>query len=284
MDKNRFVIFYYKYGWVGGLLGALGILYLGSPDDVQVSMRRMAPEAVRAGFIGVMPISNWVVLQYIATAFFACWGATSCFLKSMELKSQRSSLIEENEGLRVKVDAVVIDCYEFFSRYLVGYYSKLKLGADERVSLYFYDSSRFICIGIYSSNEVFRRKPSRIYGMHQGCIAKTWQRNKFQDSDAPDPELDIGKYISYQQENYGYEKKQLCDMQMKSRSYSGIRIKNPRSEAIAVLIFESTKPSGLPIGKIDRLIDLDEQRRLGALIDALEGHMPSLSDAEQEGF
>jgi len=223
------------------------------------------------------------VLLFIYCIFFA-WGSLGLWFQNRLLRKTYRSVKVKNEELLSKVESTSIDCYDFFSRFLVGYYVHLKMTVDERVSLYLHDSNRFLCIARYSGNEVYRRKPSKIYEIDKGCLSKAWERNKFQDSESPDPDSDNEAYTQYQVDNFGYSQEQLSEMRMKSRSYNGIRIKNPSNESIAVLLFESTRPSGLPFGKIDRLINLDEQRRLGALINSLEVHMPKLANAEQEGF
>lgn len=90
--------------------------------------------------------------------------------------------------------------------------------------------------------------------------------------------------VNYNIENYNFSEEELSNIRMKSRAFYGLRLKNSKNETIAVLLFESLKPNGLPFGKIGRLLNDQEKTNLTALIESLNEHIPTLESAREEGF
>jgi hypothetical protein len=142
----------------------------------------------------------------------------------------------------------------------------------------------FSCIGRYSENENFNSKSSRFYPRDQGVISRAWAVGVYEDTGAPDPEENMQAWVDYNVSKYNFTEEELSNIGMKSRAFYGIRLKNSHNVTIAVVLFESLKPNGLPLGKLKRLLNDQEKTNLTALIDSLNEHIPTLELAREEGF
>lgn len=266
------------------IFSIIGFAYISAPQVIQLSIRRELPLPLRESMLSLLNTNGWLVLLFGVTVLCAIWGSLGGQLTARLVSSRHKETTRENQQLREESDSKAIDCYKVFSNYLFSYFSQFGLGSDERISLYKLDMEMFSCVGRYSDNEIFNSKPSRLYPRNQGCIARAWEVGNYQDTQAPDPQASPYEWVEYNIEKYGYDEAQLDKIRMKSRAFLGVRLKNSEQITIAVIIFESLRPNGLPFGKINSFLNDHEIRNLANLIQSLEKHMPSLEEANAEGF
>lgn len=266
------------------IVSALGFAYIGIPENLQITVRRWLPETVREHLLLVCSVGTWLIVALVVSVVCYIWGGLGSHISLALMKRKCKDLYESYFSLKQESESKSINCYRLFSNWLYSYSNHLGLTVDERVSLYKLDMNLFSCIGRYSENEIFNSKPSRFYPREQGGISRAWEVGVFEDTSAPDPEENIQAWTDYNVENYNFTEEELSKIRMKSRAFYGVRLKNSRMETIAVILFESLKPNGLPLGKLKRLLNDQEKRNLTALIESLNEHIPTLASAREEGF
>jgi hypothetical protein len=142
----------------------------------------------------------------------------------------------------------------------------------------------FLCVGRHSDDEVYRRRPSRLYPRDVGCIEKVWKTGKVEEVIPFDATQEFEKWKQFNIKNFGFDDSVLNKMNMRSRAFLGFRIQNSQKDTIAVLIFESTRKDGLKFSKINTAMNKRELQNICHLLESLESHMPSLQTASSEGF
>ncbi|EJL6998901.1 hypothetical protein NMT47_000042 [Vibrio cholerae] len=269
--------------------------YIGIPTNIQEMIRHQLPLEFRSYLLSHFTIEQWFTFLFFSAVACVLWGSLGGYLKGSLLKKankrisdENTKLAEENEQLIAQNDSNSINCYQFFSRYIYNnYYSKFKLTANERISLYKLDMEMFSCVGRYSDNEVYKTKPNRFYPRNIGCIERVWKQGYFQHVIPHNPKEALDAWNQYNIDEFGFELEVLQRIKMKSQSLQGFRIQNEKQETVAVLIFESTDKTGLKFEKIKAVMRegaAREQKNLCHLLEALENHMPSLESAHSEGF
>lgn len=267
--------------------------YIGIPTNIQEMVRHQLPLELRSYLLSLLTIEQWFTLLFISAVACVLWGSLGGYLKGSLLKKankritdENTQLLEENEQLLAQNDSNSINCFQFFSRYIYNnYYTKFKLTANERISLYKLDMDMFSCVGRYSSNEVYKTKPNRFYPRNVGFIESVWEKGYFQHVIPHNPQKNLEDWNKYNIEEFGFDLEVLERMNMKSQALQGFRIQNDKQETVAVLIFESTNKTGLSFEKIKTAMTATrEQRNLLHLLESLENHMPSLASAHSEGF
>lgn len=266
------------------IISAIGFAYISIPESLQVTVRRSFPEAIREHMLLLCTVGTWLIVALAISVICLIWGGLGSHVTLALAKRKCRVLNESYLTLKQESESKSINCYRLFSNWLYSYSTHLSLTADERVSLYKLDMNLFSCIGRYSENELYNSKPTRFYPREQGGISRAWEVGVFRDTDAPDPVENMDAWIKYNAAKYNFTKEELSNIRMKSRAFYGIRLKNSRNEAIAVIIFESLKPNGLPYGKLERLLNGQERTNLAALIESLDEHIPTLESAREEGF
>jgi len=266
------------------ILSIVGLSLLGAPHAVQRFLWNCLPVWLKEHMLMLLSANGWLVLILLLSIFFAVWGGVGSHTMVNLLKKKYRRVLRESEALKAENESKNIDSYKFFSNYLYGYYKRLGLGVDERVSLYRLDMEMFSCVGRYSDNEYFKSKPNRLYPKNEGCIAMAWEKGIVQDADAPDPGLSIEDWKAYNVEKFNFSPETVDRIKMCSRAFLGVRLKNTQKETVGVLMFESTKNDGIPFGKVRRFFSDHETRNVAHLIDSLDGHIPSLEAANAEGF
>lgn len=266
------------------ILSAIGFAYIGIPESLQITVRRWLPEIIREHLLLLCTTGTWLIVVLVISVVCLIWGGLGSHVTLSLLKRKCKDIYESYLSLKQESESKSINCYRLFSNWLYSYSNHLGLTVNERVSLYKLDMNFFSCIGRYSENELFNSKPARFYPREQGGISRAWEVGVFQDTEAPDPEADMQAWVNYNIENYNFSEEELSNIRMKSRAFYGLRLKNSKNETIAVLLFESLKPNGLPFGKIGRLLNDQEKTNLTALIESLNEHIPTLESAREEGF
>ncbi len=273
-----------SWGLYPTIFSAVGFAYIGAPANMQSLLRHYLPVELREHMLMLWSTDGWLVVLFVVTIFCAIWGGLGSQATVRLVTRKHKEVINENDQLKDESNSKSINCFKLFSNYLYSYAKRFQLGPDERVSLYKLDMDMFSCIGRYSENEVFKSKPSRLYRKDQGCIAKAWETGSYEDADAPDPEVDLNAWKTYNIARFNFTNDQIANIRMHSRAFYGIRLQNLQNVTVAVLIFESLKVNGLQFGKIKKFFKDHEIRNIVSLIESLESHMPSLEDARSEGF
>lgn len=273
-----------SHGLVPTIVSAVGFAYIGIPENLQIIVRRWIPEFVREALLSAYPTSSWTIFLLVISVICAIWGGVGSNITSKIILRHAKELSKAHELLKQESESKAINYYRIFSNWLYTYSNHLSLTKDERVSLYKLDMNMFLCVGRYSENEIFKSKPTRLYPRDQGVISKAWEQGKFEDANVPDPNNDMDGWLDYNVDKYGFTHDELSKIRMKSRSFCGIRLKNAQHVTIAVVMFESLNPNGLPFGKIGRLLNEQEKTNLTSLIVSLKEHIPTLESAREEGF
>lgn len=266
------------------IVSAIGFAYIGIPEGLRITVRRWLPEVIREHMLLLCTVGTWLIVVLVISVICLIWGGLGSHVTLALLKRKYKELYYSYLSLRQETESKSINCYRLFSNWLYSYSNHLGLTADERVSLYKLDMDLFSCIGRYSENELFNSKPTRFYPREQGCISRAWEVGSFQDAGAPDPNENMQDWVDYNVDNYNFSEEELSNIRMKSRAFYGVRLKSSRNKTIAVIIFESLKPNGLPFGKAGRLLNDQEKTNLAALIESLDEHIPTLESAREEGF
>jgi hypothetical protein len=283
--------FYKRWGYkiagaslIPTIISAIGFAYIGIPGSLQIAVRRGLPEVLREHMLLLWPAGTWLIVILVVSVVCLIWGGLGSHATLALMKLKCKELYESYFALKQESESKSINCYRLFSNWLYSYSNHLNLTVNERVSLYKLDMNLFSCIGRYSENEIFNSKPSRFYPREQGGISRAWEVGVFEDTDAPDPEQDLQKWIEYNVENYNFTEEELLKIRMKSRAFYGVRLKNSKNETTAVILFESLNSNGLQLGKLKRLLNDQEKTNLTALIESLNEHIPTLESAREEGF
>lgn len=279
--------FFYKAASLGlypTIVSAIGFGFIGAPSNIQTIIRRTLPLELRTHMLMLWSNEGWLIALFMLTVFCAVWGGLGSQVTVQLVKRKHREVIAENDQLKEETNSKSINCYKVFSNYLYSYAQRFNLGPQERVSLYRLDMEMFTCIGRYSENELFKSKPSRLYPKDQGCIAKAWETGRFEDTGAPDPEVNLSGWKTYNIEKFNFTEDQISKIRMRSRGFYGLRLQNGQNATVAVLVFESLSVNGLSIGKIQRFFKDHEVKNIVNLVESLEHHMPSLEDARSEGF
>ena len=267
------------------ILSAVGLSYIGIPLNLQETIRHfIIPLEIREHMLTLFTTEQWLMVLLVFTVFFTIWGAVGSNVTIWLIKKKHKEVVDDYELLKQDRDSKSINCYQLFSNYLYSYYERFELTSNERVSLYKLDMDRFSCIGRHSDNEIFKAKPSRLYPINEGCIAKAWQVGIINEAGAPNPEDGLENWVSYNINKFNFSEDVLMNIKMKSRSFYGLRLRDTQNEAIAVLMFESLDSEGLKFGKLKRFFNDRETKNITHLVKSLEKHIPSLEMARQEGF
>lgn len=278
---------FYKIAGLGlypTIASAIGFAFIGAPSSIQLSIRRTLPLVVRKHMLMLLTYDGWLVALFLIAVFFAIWGSVGSQITVRLATRKYNEATAENIQLKEAADSKNIDCFKVFSNYLCSYAQRFELSTNERINLYKLDLGMFICIGRYSENELFKSRPTRLYPKNQGCIAKAWEKGTFQDAGAPDPKTDFNAWKRYNIEKFNFTDEQISKIRMQSVAFYGIRLKNNQDVTVAVLVFESISSNGIPFGKIQRFFKNHELNNLANLVESLKHHMPSLEDAQSEGF
>ncbi|MDE8601471.1 hypothetical protein M3I01_000830 [Marinomonas sp. RSW2] len=266
------------------IISPVGLIYISVPEEQKTAIKSWIPNNIKDYSLSLYSAETWLVILLVITIICSIWGGIGSHINAIIMKNKYKVIRKSYISLKKESESKSINCYHLFSNWLYSYSNHLNLTVSERVSLYKLDMNLFSCIGRYSENEKFNSKPSRLYPRHQGGISRTWEAGVFEDTGAPDPENDMQAWVDYNVDNYDFTEEDLSKIRMKSRAFYGIRLKNLRQQTIAVILFESLQPNGLPIEKCKRLLNSQEKMNLISLIDSLDKHIPTLESARKEGF
>lgn len=174
-----------------------------------------------------------------------------------------------------------------FDGYLYNLANKLSFGEssenNERISLYIHDNNNtFIPCGRYSANPKYRSPSRTSYPDNEGCISKGWENGWHFDNAFPYPEVERGDYIDYCLNTYGIQRNTCKKINMKSRSFAALSIKN-NGDSFAVLVLESTKVDRFSEDEIKNILK-EQNDFLAEMIRQLRDFIPKPSNASTRGL
>jgi hypothetical protein len=161
----------------------------------------------------------------------------------------------------------------------------LGLSDTERVTVYKHESDHFVMLGRYSQHPQYRQKRRGIYPQNEGCIQQAWEHGTSFVDDLPDPRSSVEVYVEAQNARFNVSKDAARAFRMKSRTYAGYAIMDPRGEhRIAVIMFESTRERGLDQAQITKVLATSESKRISRFIEKERPFEPTPELAEREGY
>lgn len=228
----------------------------------------------------IIPCLGWVlgasVLIYILVKIIEATGKPKLNKIQNELNQAeyRNKLISEQVR-------------NLFDGYLYNLANKLSFGKlsenNERISLYIHDNNNtFIPCGRYSANPKYRSPSRTSYPDNEGCISKGWEHDWHFDDQFPCPENQRGKYIDYCLNKYGIPRNTCRDINMKSRSFAALSIKN-NGNSFAVLVLESTKADRFSEDEVKSILK-EQNDFLAETIRQLRDFIPKPSNASIRGL
>jgi hypothetical protein len=207
-----------------------------------------------------------------------------------------SAYREQNEHLSQKVQSYeneIEDLYattfDLFNWQLEIISHKIRLTANERISIYKYSESRFILIGRYSINTTYKKVRDKIYPDDEGFFKNVWNSDsgELYIDDLPEYSEDRQQrelYINAVRQYCTIGKRRLDAIRMKCRNYylKVLTDVNDRNR-IAVIVIESLQVNRLPKQDIDFILN-DERERLIFFTEKMKTKPDGISLATQTGF
>lgn len=293
--RNKLLAFWHgtaEFSWIPAIVSLLGLFYIGLDarstqvvhSAIPATLKNIAPEFLRTSpklSVGVASSVLFILVNvniHIAMRYYRN-RRSECQASSVELQAK----VEELDQL---ASSRVVDTYKFFSLILKSIADSLELKSTDRVSLYMLESAGFQCIGRYSENQEYKKKPNRLYANDQGCIGEAWRSGNSSDKSLPCPRTECAAYAQHQEQRWRIPASEVAKMRMASRCYVARAVKDIyEGTNVAVLLFESTQPEGLSERRIDTAFNRGEARKLFFyLIKELKTHIPSMDGATELGL
>ena len=194
--------------------------------------------------------------------------------------------IQKLENQLSKINNNSIDIVEIHLAYLA---EKMKLGSNERITLYKLISDQFYVLGRYSSNPELKKR-SRSNYEKEGLIFKAWQEIKFfKNSGIPVADNRRTKFKKnyYKIINYiaPIDEETVWNMKMKSRSFYIKSFKDLMNlEQTSIIVIESKNDNAFEEAHIDLALNQDEEKRLVAFVEKIDWDFPNINNALEIGF
>ena len=204
-----------------------------------------------SAFVSIQPMLAGHPLYFIAlvligvVANIVLWHKQHVLLKKVKIyEDVFSAALSPEEALNILLGAWV---------------KGIRFTHAERVSVYKHDAGKFYRIGRHCPDPNLSDGGSRtVY--EGGVIFKTWEQEKLKIELLPDPNEGIDEYHAALLENdVAISKTKLKLVRLKARSYYAFRLPEPEGQhSMAVILFESKKPAGLDMKKLENLLTLPE--------------------------
>lgn len=205
------------------------------------------------------------------------------------LITEKKSLDIKIQHLENQISKINNNSIEIVEIHLAYLFEKMKLGSNERISLYKLIKDEFYVLGRYSSNPELRKR-SRSFYKKEGLIFKAWQEIKFfKNTGIPVAE---GKRTKFRNNYYKIinslaqiEEETVWNMKMKSRSFYIKAFKDLMSlEQTSIIVIESKDDKAFEEAVIDSTLNQDEERRLVAFVEKIDWDFPNINKASEKGF
>ncbi len=152
------------------------------------------------------------------------------------LKAKLNSIAEDSESLQNQLFDLQV---KLVQTWLKGSARQLRLGASERITIYYFIDSHFYLLARYSQNPVFTEIHRQKFSRNHGVISQAWQNKICIDIiDCPLYKKDPEAYAQYMHQRYGYDLDKVDSLTMKSHQYVAISIVDADNH-IGVIVFES---------------------------------------------
>jgi hypothetical protein len=205
------------------------------------------------------------------------------------LKVEKSELdikIQNLESQISKINNNSIDIVEIHLAYL---FEKMKLGSNERISLYKLIKDEFYVLGRYSSNPELKKRSRNSY-KKEGLIFRAWQEIKFfKNSGIPIADSKRTKfknnYYKVINDFAQIDEETVWNMKMKSRSFYIKAFKDLMNlEQTSIIVIESKSDKAFEEANIDSTLNQDEEKRLVAFVEKIDWDFPNINKALEKGF
>jgi hypothetical protein len=142
------------------------------------------------------------------------------------------------------------DYFQRVRQKLIDFYKDiLRLGPDERISLFRVHGRLLILESRYSEHQGFKTREEQVYEIGQGCIGRTWERGGIVVvENLPDPETEPRAYVEVHLHEWNLPETKVKYFTMPVRSLMATRILDDRrnvgnnEQEGWVLSIESVKP------------------------------------------
>lgn len=202
--------------------------------------------------------------------------------KSDEIFALQSLNLTNTETL----DKRSIDTFQVFSLYLKHTASELRLGVEDRISIYKVSEEYFFLFGRFSKNHSYTKIGRRYYQREQGVIEDAFEKNWAQSEMQCSYEKNVARKRKYADEHlrrFRIPSQVSNNFNMKSRSYRALAVKGEGlGRPVAIVCVESTVRGNL--NHITREVLVARLPMLASLLEALEHHIPSMDNAMSEGL
>ena len=238
------------------LLGGIGFAVIG------IATNLMSTEQKTESFWWIIGLT----IFSLACSAKGGWDSWQNEQDRHDLKEQKARAIDEK--LRFKaVPLTLLRHFLIFISKALGFNNK------HRISVYLHVGKDFNRIGRYSENPNYDKAGRKLYPENQGCIAKAWEQGTFQDV-LPDPK-NLEEYKKVLEERYNIDSKTADNLTMKSRSYVGIRLTDPRTRLHrGVIIFETTLATNVNLGTVQNIFDKEKEEELAKYISEFLPWLP----------
>jgi hypothetical protein len=221
--------------------------------------------------------------------------------KIADLSREHDILSQDKIGLETKLNlltqekeriehGILKDFYSISKALCMTMANKLEFGTKpdihERISFYVFDSSAdcFLLLSRYSVNAEFDSKGHDMYQKKLGNIGKVWNNVFCFENDYPSYAIkkDREEYIKRNIRD-GFKRQQVIKFRMKSRLYSGFRIKDSKEKPLAVVMVEATDPFRWSKDFLQNFFK-EESTTLNNLFEIIHNKTPEISSARKKGF
>lgn len=186
--------------------------------------------------------------------------------ENVELENTRSALNSAQEELQDSKSRILDLHGELVKTWLKGMSKYLDLDSNARVTIYYEHDEEFYLLERNSKNPKYAKIHRQKFPLNQGVISKAWEHETHIEKDCPSS-IDLDKYISYLQKEYGYEKEKIESLTMKSCRYYAKAIIEADVH-VGVIVFESTDEAFLDNDKGSQIEDYcrDHQGQLAKFV------------------
>jgi len=279
---NKFTKYIYNYG-LGILNIFIGILY--AIIGILFGLNKLILyNKVHTNNVGGRLFGLTIILRIIQ--FIKQNKKDKSILDFEESNNLQAEKIQKLENQIQKINKNSIEIVEIHLAYL---FLKLKLGDNERVSLYKFINDEFYILGRYSTNPEIKRKSRSSYPK-EGMISKAWEEKKyFKNNGIPVPHSKRLKfrsgYFKVINEIARITEETVWNMKMKSRSFY-LRAFDEFNglERTSIIVIESKNDNAFIENEIDEILNQDEEKKLVAFVEKIDWDFPNINNAKQSGF
>ena len=237
---------------------------------------------------------QWIAIIYWILFSSCIIGGIYCeylvCIKSKRLTSLEERLDEQSNNVQVletTIEKIESVNYRLFQYVLISLYNKLKLGGNERISVYKKKEDKFVIMSRYSINPALEKINRKHYPITDGFIGQALRDEECYVDGLPEFKTN-GKEAYYKaiQDRCTIDKETLRGISMTSRSYYCKALTDPaKIERRAIIVFESLSPNKLNKQEILDALILEEHK-IVAFVENVKLRIPATNTniAQEKGF